>query len=134
MATLQITQICPCVNSYRSLFTARHFFVVAGSLSWLIATPTTEANGDWRIATGRRLRLAIGDWRMLNFQGELPFAPTVLFAIRYSPFAAVFRPADLPTSRFADNSTLPVSLAPCPMSHSIVSQLPIHSMRDDVAW
>jgi hypothetical protein len=63
-ATLQITQISPCINPYRSLFTARHFFVVAGGLSWLIATPTIRHY--------------------------------------YSPFAAVFRPADLPTSRFAD--------------------------------
>ena len=92
---------------------------------------------------------------MLNFQGELPFAPTIryspfaafsvvagshsnnsplLFTFRYSPFAAVFRPADLPTSRFADKLMLPMSRVPCPLSHSIVSQLPIHGMRDDVAW
>jgi hypothetical protein len=63
-ATLQ----SPCINLYRSLFAARHFFVVAGSLSWLIATPTTEANGDWRIATGRRQRLATGDWRLVKRQ------------------------------------------------------------------
>jgi hypothetical protein len=63
-ATLQ----SPCINPYRSLFTARHFFVVAGSLSWLIDTPTTEANSDWRIATGRRQRLATGDWRLVKRQ------------------------------------------------------------------
>jgi len=33
---------------------------LATSSSWLVATPTTEANGDWRITTGRRQRLATG--------------------------------------------------------------------------
>jgi hypothetical protein len=72
---------------------------------------------------------------MLNFQGELPFAPTVLFAIRYSPFAAIFGSAGASPSHFP--VPCPVSLVPfrsCPMSHSIVSQLPIYIVRDDVAW
>jgi hypothetical protein len=88
----------------------------------------------------------------LNFQGELPFAPT----IRYSPFAAFSVVADSHSnnSPFAIRHSLPFlarqepcppifpSLVPCPSSHSvrvpcptsIVSQLPIYSMRDDIAW
>jgi hypothetical protein len=45
-AILQITQISPCINPYRSLFTARHFFVVAGGHS--------NNGGNWR--------LVISDW------------------------------------------------------------------------
>jgi hypothetical protein len=45
-ATLQITQISPCINPYRSLFTARHFFVVAGGHS--------NNGSNWR--------LVISDW------------------------------------------------------------------------
>jgi hypothetical protein len=43
------------------------------------------------------------------------FSTRCRFTIRHSPFAVVFRPADLPTSRFADkfwlgrNLALPIS-------------------------
>jgi len=53
-AILQITQICPCVNSYRSLFTARHFFVVAGSHS--------NNGSEWRLANSDWKTAAISDW------------------------------------------------------------------------
>jgi hypothetical protein len=53
-ATLQITHISPCVNSYRSLFAARHFFVVAGSHS--------NNGSEWRLANNDWKTAAISDW------------------------------------------------------------------------
>jgi hypothetical protein len=53
-ATLQITQISPCINPYRSLFTARHFFVVAGSHS--------NNGSEWRLANSDWKTAAISDW------------------------------------------------------------------------
>jgi hypothetical protein len=53
-AILQITQISPCINPYRSLFTARHFFVVAGSHS--------NNGSEWRLANNDWKTAAISDW------------------------------------------------------------------------
>jgi hypothetical protein len=53
-ATLQITQISPCINPYRSLFTARHFFVVAGGHS--------NNGSEWRLANSDWKTAAISDW------------------------------------------------------------------------
>jgi hypothetical protein len=53
-ATLQITQISPCINLYRSLFAARHFFVVADSHS--------NNGSEWRLANSDWKTAAISDW------------------------------------------------------------------------
>jgi hypothetical protein len=49
-ATLQ----SPCINPYRSLFAARHFFVVAGSHS--------NNGSEWRLANSDWKTAAISDW------------------------------------------------------------------------
>jgi hypothetical protein len=49
-ATLQ----SPCINLYRSLFAARHFFVVAGSHS--------NNGSEWRLANSDWKTAAISDW------------------------------------------------------------------------
>jgi hypothetical protein len=93
-------------------FSTHHFASnPTSSLTPVVVDSLKEGIGDWRIATGRRLRLATGDWRMLNFQGELPFAPTIRHSlpflswliatptIRHSLFAIH---CHFPTCRLAD--------------------------------
>jgi hypothetical protein len=53
-ATFQITQTSPCINLYRSLFAARHFFVVAGSHS--------NNGSEWRLGNSDWKTAAISDW------------------------------------------------------------------------
>jgi hypothetical protein len=55
--------------------------------------------------------LGFSQWLMMNFSERRIHSAKILFATRYSLFAAVSRLADLPISRFADKFWLGRSLA-----------------------